>query len=484
MIQNCAGLWLEAISEDFSAAPGDSIKIDFEAVNRSDINLRINNVEIRGLEINIPVNKELHYNDPLEFSKTLIIPANSNFTKPFWLNEKPANNLFTIRDQSKRDLGENRENLTTKFIIEIDGIKLELPVPIMHRWVDRVSGENYRYFEIMPPVTANFSDGVYVFPNNAPKRIEVEIKSFKSNLKGTFRLSLPENWKAEPEFSEFQISEKYEVIKKYFTITPPNAPEEGIIKGIVETETGEEYSFDYSLIEHAHIPKISYLKESESKLVRFNTGQVAKNVGYIEGSGDEIPIALSQLGYNIVNLDPETLSSEELSKLDAVILGVRALNTNKGIGIQKEKLMDYISDGGTLIVQYNVSFGLTAENFGPYPYKIGRGRVTIENAPMKCLDEENSLMKFPNKLTDIDFQNWIQERGLYFAETWDNKYHPLFSCSDPGEEELLGSLIYTKFGKGVFIYTGLSFFRQLPAGVSGAYRLFVNLISAGMYNGS
>ncbi|MDR3665568.1 MAG: hypothetical protein P4L35_01875, partial [Ignavibacteriaceae bacterium] len=230
-------------------------------------------------------------------------------------------------------------------------------------------------------------------------------------------------------------------------------------------------------INYDHIPIQTYLPQAQIKAVRFHTKKTINNIGYIMGSGDNIPGYLTQLGYNITLLSDNDLLSKDLSGFDAIIAGVRVYNTNKLIERVQNKLLDYISNGGNYVVQYTVNRGIVIPNIGPYPISISTDRVTDEEAKVTFIDNNNPLLNYPNKINQNDFEGWIQERGLYFADKWDVNYHSVISCSDPGEKQLDGGLLISKYGKGNYIYSGYAFFREVPAGVPGAIRLFINLIS-------
>jgi hypothetical protein len=201
-----------------------------------------------------------------------------------------------------------------------------------------------------------------------------------------------------------------------------------------------------------------------------------KNIGYIEGAGDDIPAHLRQLGYQVEMLKNGQIKGD-LSKYEAIIVGIRAYNTEEWLKFAQDKLMEYVKNGGIIVVQYHTNQRLVSPNLGPYPFKIGRERVTVETAPVKFLNPQHPILNIPNKITEKDFEGWVQERGLYFAEEWDKNYQTILTASDPNEKELAGGLLYAEYGKGRFIYTGYAFFRQIPAGVEGAYRLLVNMIS-------
>ena len=261
-------------------------------------------------------------------------------------------------------------------------------------------------------------------------------------------------------------------------VTPPAGIDEAVIKAelIIDNKT---YRNSFVTIDYDHIPLQTVFPQAKAKFVRLNDIQkIVNTIGYIEGSGDKIPYYLKELGFDVAYLNNEDLSNGSLSAYDVIIAGIRTYNTNKRMNIYQDKLMEYVYNGGTYIVQYN-TLGKSYAEPGPYEFKISRDRVTEEDAKVKLLNTSHSLLNFPNRITEKEFEGWIQERGLYFPDEWDDNYEPILEMNDLGESPKQGSLLYAEYGEGVFIYTGLSFFRELPAGVPGAYKLFINLISAG-----
>jgi hypothetical protein len=218
---------------------------------------------------------------------------------------------------------------------------------------------------------------------------------------------------------------------------------------------------------------------SVSKVVRLDIDKRGNNIGYIEGAGDVVPESLRQIGYNVTIVKPEQISAENLINFDAIVVGIRAYNILDELKFKQKFLLDYVKEGGNLIVQYNTNRRLKTDNIAPYDLQLSRDRVTDENAEVKILEPNHPILNFPNKITNQDFEGWVQERGLYFPNQWSEEFTPLLTMSDKGESSKEGSLLVAQYGKGNYIYTGLSFFREFPAGVSGAYRLFANLLSAG-----
>ncbi len=307
------------------------------------------------------------------------------------------------------------------------------------------------------------------------------MKSHSPDIIGRIRLKGPDTWKLLPAVIPFSLTSKFEEKYITFTITPPQFSDKTVL--VAEAEiNGDKYNKALVEISHPHIKKQVYFPESHLKVVKLDIIKPESKIGYIMGTGDEIPDGLRNLGYDVAILDSEVLESIDFTQFDVIITGIRAYNTRERLRHAQPLLMRYIENGGTLIVQYNVSRGLVINEIGPYPFTIGRDRVSVEIAPVSFLNPDHQLLNFPNRIDQKDFEGWIQERGLYFATQWDERYEPILSSHDPNESDKIGGMLFTRYGKGIFIYTGYSWFRQLPAGVPGAYRLFVNMISAGNYN--
>jgi hypothetical protein len=299
---------------------------------------------------------------------------------------------------------------------------------------------------------------------------------------GQVRLKGPDQWKVSPASLSFSLTGKFEECEVTFDVSPPKAADESDL--VAEAEVGgERISRELVEIAYPHIRRQVYFPESRLKVVRLDIKTDGKNIGYIMGAGDEVPQALQNLGYDVVELTDEMLENADLSPFDAIIAGVRAYNTREVLKLVKERLLQYVDHGGTLVVQYNVASGSPADRIGPYPFTIGRDRVSVETAPVVFLAPDHPLLNLPNRITPKDFEGWIQERGLNFASQWDERYATVLACHDPGEPDQKGGLLYARYGKGIFIYTGYAWFRQLPAGVPGAFRLFANIISAGKTTG-
>ncbi len=482
VIQSCAGLWIEAVSPDFAAAPGDEIKIQTTIVNRSEYSFRIQGIDFNELASDSDLNTLLENNDPQTFEKTIRIPEDFPISQPYWLKYPPKKALFSIREQHLIGLADNPPSIHVNIKLSADSNLLEYSVPLLYRWTDRVDGERYRPFEIRPRVTVRIEDKVKIFTEENPKELRVKLKSHSPDIKGTIRLTAPEQWRVTPESFPFVLANKYEETKVTFKVTPPKNSGEATLTAVAEIN-GEKLDRDIVEISHPHITRQVYFPESQVKAIKMDIKHTGTKLGYIMGSGDEVADSLLHLGYEVTLIEDDMLERADLNRFDAIIAGIRAYNTRERLKNTSSRLLQYVKDGGTFIVQYNVYRGLQTENIGPYPFTIGRDRVSEETAPVDFLDPKHPLLNFPNKITQKDFEEWVQERGLYFASGWDDRYKPILTSSDTDESDKKGGLLYARYGKGVFIYTGYSWFRQLPAGVPGAYRFFANLISSGDADG-
>ena len=288
----------------------------------------------------------------------------------------------------------------------------------------------------------------------------------------------PKGWVISPDHQTFELSKKGEVKTLNFTVTPPKNQSEGYLKTLVNV--GDQfYNKELIQIQYDHIPLQSVLIDSEAKIVRINIEKKGDHIGYIKGAGDAIPESLKQIGYNVTTILPSEITLNSIEKYDAIVVGIRAYNTVPEMKFKQEVLNQYVFNGGTVLVQYNTRHRLVTEELAPYSIKLSRERVTNEFSEVSILEPEHEVLNNPNKISAADFEGWVQERGLYFPSEWDSEFTPILGMNDKNYPESKGSLLVANYGKGHYIYTGLSFFRELPAGVSGAYRLFANLLSIG-----
>ncbi|MCB0401543.1 MAG: LmbE family protein, partial [Flavobacteriales bacterium] len=355
---------------------------------------------------------------------------------------------------------------------------LNYAVPLVYKWKDPVKGELYRPFAILPPVVANFDEETQLFSEQKERTISITVKAMTEGVQTQLNLKSPAGWVLSKPSFELIFTKKGEEQKVKFTLKPTANAELGDLTATLSV-LDNHYNQALKTIEYDHIPTQVYLPEAKAQLVYVSLKKKGTRIGYLAGAGDVIPEALTGVGYSVDQLAETDITPENLKQYDAVILGIRAVNVNDRIDFLMPKLLKYCENGGNLLLQYNTAHRLKTENFAPYPLKLSRDRVTEEDAVVTFLKPDHPVLNIPNKLTMNDFDGWVQERGLYFPNEWDSNYEAILSWHDQGEDAKEGSLLVAKYGKGYYVYTGISFFRELPAGVPGAYRLLVNIISLG-----
>lgn len=475
IIEACAGLYLEASAVSSSAVPNSTIQVNFEALNRSttdidlvSINSTIDNKSITK-NINLVSNKKVNF-------KEIITINNANFSDPYWLRKNWSLGMYDVSDRTLIGNPETPKKTQVTFNLIIDETPVSITKNIVHRFSKRDKGELYDPFEILPKITTKLKNKVIIFADETSQKVSVEVRAGVKNTSGTVSLDVPNNWNVSPKFIDFKITQKGDVQVVDFMVTPPKNQSEGKLK-VVATSNGKKYTKELVEISYNHIPKQSVLLNSEAKVVRLNIQKAGSFIGYIQGSGDAVPESLRQIGYQVKEINPKDINEKNLQQFDAVVVGIRAYNTISELKFKQKYLLDYVKNGGNMIVQYNTSRRVDVQ--APFDLKLSRDRVTDENAKVTVLAKKHSILNFPNQISDNDFKGWVQERGLYFPNSWSKEYTPILSMHDEGESPKNGSLLIAKYGKGNYIYTGLSFFRELPAGVSGAYKLFANMLSVG-----
>lgn len=473
----CSGLWLEAFSNEFSGVPGNSAQLYTQIIKRNQANIHLKKI-IWPVNNDSTMDLSLKTNELYTFNHYTKIPENTPFSTPYWLEKKHRNNLFFIADKHLIGQAENNPALSVKYEIEADGITFMVERGINYKYTDPIKGEVYRPFEILPPAQLNFSEKLMVFGEATTKTIQLIIKANADNVKGLVKINVPDDWTAILKQNEFSLSKKNDELIVDVSVTPSQKSTATNLSAELNIN-GKNYSKNISRIEYEHIPYQFMLNEAEISLIKIDLKKSGINIAYIPGAGDEIPACLKQMGYNVSELNDELIRTRNLSEFNAIITGIRAYNTNTYLQAHYEKLMSYVNNGGNFIVQYNTNsrVGPVMAKIGPYPFTISRNRVTDETAEVTFTNPAHNIFNFPNSISKKDFEGWVQERGIYFASEIDKNYESLLLMNDSNENPLAGSLITCKYGKGNFVYTGLSFFRQLPACVPGAYRLLANLLS-------
>jgi hypothetical protein len=402
------------------------------------------------------------------------LPEGADVTQPYWLRLPSSRGLTRVADRADLGAPENRPALTARFRIDFGAEKITYELPVAYRWVDAVQGERWRQLEVSPPATLAFEQPFQLFADAAPRTVRVTVRAQKSKLAGTLRLELPAGWSAKPGSTQVAIEQEGGEQTAEFALTPGR--EGGTARAVIDAG-GRAWSMGSQRIDYPHIPVQTLYPPAELKLVRADVSVVAGRVGYIAGSGDQIADAIRQLGCSVTPLSDDDVISGDLSRYDAIVTGVRAYNTRPRLRSAEKRLLEWAARGGTLVVQYVTTSDGPVDYLGPLPFRVSRDRVTVEDAPVQFLKPANRLVNAPNKLGPSDFQGWVQERGLYFANPYDPSYDAVLGSHDPGEPSRDGGLLYAKHGSGEFVYCGYALFRQVPAGVPGAWRLLANLVS-------
>ncbi|TNE56543.1 MAG: LmbE family protein [Bacteroidetes bacterium] len=485
VIRGCLGLYLEATASSTIATPGDPVKLRLECIYRAQVPGN-GPVTLTGLSVlpgifdTIPA-QNLTCNIIWELEKTVQLPENMTFTAPYWLLQPSTEGMYTVENQEQRGQPETPRDFRVRWSLNVNGTPLELESTVAYKERQADKGEVWYPFDILPPVSVELTESFYLATGKSVP-VTVRARANRDNVKGQLKLLSPAGWPnsyAEDNPPVFELKNKGDVVEYTFDLQPSTGPEVVTLGAGFEID-GALYTSKQITIDYEHIPKQYVLLPAHAQAARVDLKVSSKNVGYYMGAGDEGPAALRLMGCNVTMLEDADLTVDNLRQYDAVVLGVRAYNTKDVLHQRQQVLFEYVKGGGTLVNQYNTSYNLNVDNVGPYPLKLGRGRVTDQAAEIRFLKPGHPALNTPNQLTSKDFENWVQERGLYFPSEWDEHYTPLLSCNDPGEEALDGSLLVAPYGNGYFVYTGLSFFRQFPAGVPGAYRLFANLISLKM----
>ncbi|WP_290791452.1 PIG-L family deacetylase [Flavihumibacter sp. UBA7668] len=484
LLNACLGFYAEAVANQQIAVTGDSLQINFNIINTSAYPVSDLSIELEDTSFQIATLAS--NNEYLNKRITRLVTEDFNKTQPYWLREQMDTGSFTVKQQE----------LIGKAELKWDDIELRYKVgttlfrqriPLQYKHTDPVKGEIYQPVLVVSPIALGVSPAV-VLNNLVPKHpqsLHLFYKSYRQRdtANGRFVFDLMtgdrNNQKSLSYRLPLQKNTLQSVVLPLDTLFNAKAPDK-IYPWVELREPNKSvrYNNGLKLIQYDHIPTAHYFLPTSLAVINEEIKVVGKTIGYIPGSGDAIPEALEQMGYTVVHLDEATLGGYNLNKLDAIITGVRAYNVMESLSNHYSKLMAYVEAGGNMIVQYNTSnqLGSIKSKIGPYNFNISRTRITDENAPVKFVNPTHAVLNFPNKITLKDFEGWKQERSIYHASDFDSRFETILSMNDPDEKSEEGSLIIAKFGKGYFTYTGLVFFRQLPAGVSGSYRLLANLI--------
>jgi LmbE family N-acetylglucosaminyl deacetylase len=476
IIAACAGLYLEAVSQNQEATPGSTVKLKLEAINRSTIPIALISVKTIPNNTISNQNQDLKYNQLKTINLDFKLPETLNYTQPYWLQDAGTTGMYTVNEQNKRGLPDILRETKIEFTMLINGIEIPYERTIVYKYNDDVKGEIYNYLDVVPDVTTAITDKVLLFKDTKTKQVSVKIKAGKDNIKGNLQLELPKNWIVMPQNIPFSFEKKGMEQIFYFDVTAPKKAEETIAKSVAIIDN-KRFDKEQIIISYDHITKQQVLQTASAKCIKTDLKTNEERIAYIMGAGDEVPNSLTQLGYKVTLIKADEITPEKLEKFDVVMTGVRAYNTINALVNKQAILFDFVKNGKTMIVQYNTAGDLVTNEIAPYPLKLSRDRVTEEDAEIRFLAPNHPVMNYPNTITEQDFKGWKQEQGLYYPNEFDKAFTPIFSSNDKGETPKNGALLIAPYGKGHYVYTGISFFRELPEGVAGAYKLISNIIS-------
>jgi LmbE family N-acetylglucosaminyl deacetylase len=476
----CAGLYVEAQAGQPEVSPGSKLAFTVTVLNRSKARIALAGGVVEGvwkepLAVKAAI---LEYNQSANIPFEHIVPPAQAYSQPYWLVKPPAADVYQVDDQMLIGLADTPPAVEVRVQLTVDGAPIEVTRPVHYRYAPRAEGERVRPLSIVPAVAVNTPESVAVFPAVAPRAVQVAVRANTADAAGDLRLDLPPGWKAEPRSRSFKLAAAGEEEQLTFEVTPPAAEETATLKAVA-TVNGREVANGMDVIAYPHFPPQTVFPPANVKLVRANIDVKARKVGYIMGSGDQMPDALRQLDIEVTLLTQSDLEQGDLQRFDAIVAGVRAYNVRSDLRANHSRLMNYVKNGGTYVVEYQNADSTL--NLGPYPFTVPGGnryRITVEEALVTIPHADSPLLEYPNHIVPADFGGWIQERAVYVATEWDKRYQTVMASHDPGEEPMEGGELWTRYGKGVYIFTAYAWFRQLPAGVPGAFRLFANLLSA------
>ncbi len=479
IIQECLGLTVETTIPDAEVVPGELLKMHLAATVRSDI------VPVRWVAARFPsikskfsIGTDLAALQSVSQDTEETLPANTQVSQPYWLREEREAGMFKVADPQLIGRPENPPIFPIEQVFEVGGQTVIVPDQPVQLTADRAKDET-RDLTAISPVSLKLGSEVALFAPSATKPVTVEVTASRPGTAGTLRLNAPSGWTVAPATQSFNLTDAGDQVTLTFTVTAPAQPATAGITAEAKVG-GRRYDNERVVINYPHIPLLLLQPSARLKAVCLDLTIRGQNIGYLPGAGDSVAECLEDMGYKVTQLTGADLTADQLGKFDAVVIGVRAFNVRTDLVSQLPALFAYVEGGGNVIEQYNrPGRDLKTDQLAPYSLHISSDRVTDETAQMTFLAPDHPALNKPNKITSADFDGWIQERGIYYPDQWDEHFTPILACSDPGEAPLKGGLLVAQYGKGYFIYTGLVFFRQLPAGVPGAYRLFGNLVSLG-----
>ena len=504
LIIECSGIFAEATTNSEYVVTGGNMQVNFFINKQNSVGIQLNDIRFNGFDSSF--NLALQDNRNFGFTKTFAIPVGFEYTQPYWLTKPMEKGSFNVKDANLIGNAQNNPVYSVVYNLTVDGLALQVIKPVQAKYTDPVKGELYQPIVVVPPVIVSLTPSVLltnVKPGNEHTANPMAVIKYKTNfnakntsvtvniLQGQSLVAGDDTIHPSLIFTkdtmiDAEAGKEFELDVPVKKILQQNIGANQLTAEVHVQQNGHSYKYTHYLrsIQYDHIPHINYYYREAVKVVDNEIKTVGKKIGYVAGAGDKVPLGLIQMGFEVKMLSAADITDENLKQFDAIITGIRAYDVNQFLSDKYDVLMRYIHNGGNLIVQYNRSGDIANGKIkvGPYPFGIapngnGTGRVTDETAEVHVLLPNSPTLNYPNKITPKDFDGWIQERSIYQAVTNDVNFEAPIAMHDPNEPETSGSLIVAKYGKGNFVYTGLVFFRELPAGVSGAYRLMANLIA-------
>lgn len=484
-----AGIQIEALADQETVAPGENFTASVKVFYPENPNIKVAGVKLYAPQRNFRIQsaEEPKNDSPLAaFWRekavqaayfNVSVPFGAELTQPYFLKSPRQNYHYVQQDSTNQNFPFQYPLLAGEATLEINGETIPFVQSVEYRYADDIRGEVRRDLNVVPKVSLNLDQKLLIVPlgRDRKRQITMSVTNNSSGaVKGRARLNLPERWQAQPEQADFDLKIKGAKTSIVFNVTIPRMSAVANYKIGAEAEAdGEKFTREMHTLAYPHIETHRYYTAAETAVNVFDLKSAPVRVGYIMGSGDAVPEAIRQMGLSVELLGENDLNGGDLSRFDVIVVGIRAFQVRQDLISNNQRILEYVRKGGNLIVQYQRP---EYENLLPFPAKIG-ARVADENAKVTILEANNPVFNFPNKITDKDFENWVQERNLYSFSTFDDGYKPLLESHDANEAENKGGLVVAEIGKGKYVYTSYAFFRQLPAGVSGAYRIFANLLS-------
>ena len=479
-ILHCSGFMAEVYTKQPQATAGTTLPFTLKVIARSATSVRIKSINWLNTDTTLSV--KISQDSLFTFEHPITIPSNTPITQPYWLVNAPMHgDMYNISNDTLLGLPEAPNNLNATLKLKIGDEFFTVSVPLSYKKLDPVRGDVVEPLRIVPEATIEFSNTLLTTQADGTVKAQVHIHAYKEINHST--LAISENLITRKLYSNISLKAGADTLIQIAMSAEDVATfSKGDFKldARLSMTDGTVYNKTQKLIQYSHLPTLQYFTPATAQVLRNNWKCTAKKVGYIEGAGDNTVAFLRQAGIETEILkESELTDPAKLKQYDVIITGIRAINTEKRMSFWMPVLLKYAENGGTLLMLYNTQQDMSTTQLGPYPFTLSSDRVTEEDAVVTILHPDHRLLTYPNKITNADFENWVQERGLYFPTKLDDRYQTLFRMNDTGEEPKDGSTIYTKYGKGHYIYTTLAFFRQLPAGNKGAVRLLMNMLSVG-----